>query len=180
MNKHIFGFALFGFIVGIAVAASNLLFIELPNPQEVFESKSPEPRTFCNLRAKKTIWENSASNVKIEQAVFDLETKQLKTFLTFRPQHKTHERVVFALHFFVKDGKTSRYLATEQVSLNSDSDYQRAEVLTSLTELENLNSRDNLYIVPEYASDWSNYKNNPPSFNYSTAVPVLLSKGKGY
>lgn len=181
MRKHIFGFALFSFIVGVAVAVSGWLAFKSVSIH-TFELRSDAPQTkqwdYCMKdRFKKSAYPNA----KIEQAVLDVNTKQLTTFLSLNPRAETEEvSSAVALHFFVKNGRATRYLATENIWMNSAFDSEKESVLSSLEWLDNLESFDNLYVVPELNDNRVSYKKNPPRFDSANAAPVLLSKGKNF
>jgi hypothetical protein len=176
MTKHIFGFTLFSFIVGVAIAVSGWLAFKTVTVNVFEVNKTPPPTYYCPNQKFK----NSDVDVKIEQAVLDVNTKQLKTFLWLNPRART-DNVYDAvrLHFFVKNEKETRYLETEDIWVNSAFDAKKESVLSSLKWLDKLESFDNLYVVPQMIDDgYINYKTNPPRFDSLNAAPVLLSKGK--
>jgi hypothetical protein len=179
MRKHVFGFAIFSFIVGATVLISRLLFFPVAEPEfHVIENQSSSPRkTSCWMRDTRKF---EKPKVKIEQAVLDLKTKQLKTFVALQPQIETDKYQTVLLHFFVKDGGKTRYLSSEDVWVKGTFDAKNEAILTSLKWLDESESYDNLYVVPELENDKIDYKENSPAFDYSNAAPVLLSKGKGF
>jgi hypothetical protein len=180
MNKHVFGFALFSFIVGVAIAVSGWLAFKTVsvNVFEVNKTSRFEDRNYCPNQKFK----NSGADVKIEQAVLDVNTKQLKTFLWLNPSVRTGNAYdAVRLHFFVKNEKETRYLETEDIWVKSAFDSKKESVLSSLKWLDKLESFDNLYVVPQTIDDsYVNYKTNPPRFDSLNAAPVLLSKGRNF
>lgn len=179
MKKHIFGFAIFSLIVGVTVLISKLLSFAVTETDVYMIKNQPqeERRTYCRMRDYRSF---EKPKVKIDQAVLDLKTKQLKTYVSLMPQIEADKYRTVLLHFFVKDGGKTRYLSSEDIWVKGSFEAQNEAILTSLKWLDESESYDNLYIVPEIENDKTNYKNLSPVFDYSTAVPVLLSKGKGF
>jgi phage-related protein len=184
MKKHIFGFAVFSFIVAVTVIISSFLIFKTPAVQ-VNQPSVPHysGKTYCwkykqQRESEPVAARKETARVKIEQSVLDLKTKQLKTFLSVRPQRGSEagENYTVALHFFVKDGKSSRYVSTETVWVNSLFDSEKESLLTSLKWFENLDAQDNLYIVPEIADGWKDYKQAQPIFDNSSAASVLIKR----
>ncbi|MDQ3798760.1 MAG: hypothetical protein M3384_04865 [Acidobacteriota bacterium] len=194
MKKHAFGFALFSFIVAVAVVVSNLLAFEPANVHLTDSYEEPQPRYFC--KKKQTRRNYDFQNAKIEQAVLDLETKQLRVSFSLPPQSGVAERgeeksYTLALHYFAKNGSETRFLKTQNNYLNSAFDTEKEWLLTSSEWLDTLESYDNLYIVPEIRENASvnslsvkgGNRTNPkkqPRFDYSTAAPVLLSGDRDF
>lgn len=192
MKKHVFGFALFSFIVAVAVVVGNLPAFEPASVHLIDSYEEPQPRYFCKKRQSRNY---DYQNAKIEQAVLDLKTKQLKISLSLPSQSGAaaaeEKSYTLALHYFVKNGSETRFLKTQNNYLNSAFDTENEWLLTSSEWLDALESYDNLYIVPEIKENVSvnsfsvkggdsiNPKNQP-RFDYSTAAPVLLSRGKDF
>ncbi|HEX8735879.1 MAG TPA: hypothetical protein VF721_11175 [Pyrinomonadaceae bacterium] len=177
MNKHIFGFALFSFIVGVAIAVSGFLAFKTVKVNVFEVNKTPrfEDRNYCRKEKFKNYGD---ADVKVEQAVLDVNTKQLKTFLWLNPRVKAEKNYLIALNFFVKNEKQTRHVKTELISANSAFDWEKEAILSSLGWLEKLESYDNLYVVAEVEGSRANYKSQ--LFDYENAAPVLLSKGKDF
>lgn len=180
MKKHIFGFAIFSFIVGAAIVISSFLFSTVPEMKGfpvITEQTQQSRKTSCFMRDYR---QHENNKVKIQQAVLDLKTKQLKTFISLPPGIEADKYRTVVLHFFVKDVGQTRYISSEEIWVKGSFDAENEALLTSLDWLDKSASYDNLYVVPEINSRLTNYSKNPPSFDVSKASPVLLSKGKGF
>jgi hypothetical protein len=178
MKKHIFGFAIFSFIIGATILISRMLFFPAEPIFHVIEIESPSARkTSCWMRDARKV---EKPKVKIEQAVLDVKTKQLKTSVALHPRLEANAYSTVLLHFFIKDGGKTRYLASEDVWVKGTFDAKNEAILTSLKWLDESKSYENLYVVPEIETDVIDYKENSPVFDYSTAAPVLLSEGKDF
>jgi hypothetical protein len=196
MKKHVFGFALFSFIVAVAVVIGNLPAFEPANVHLTDSYEEPQPRHFCSKKKPRSY---DFSYAKIEQIVFDVKTKQMK--IAFSPQMRSDDAAddksyTLRLHYFVKNGSETSFLKTQDIYVKSALDAENEWILTSSLWLDNLESYDNLYIVPEIKENVSvnsfsvkhdgdessrkNYESKKPRFDYATAVPVLLSRGKDF
>jgi hypothetical protein len=134
------------------------------------------------------------TSVKITQAVFDSKTEKLKLELFVQSDVKSSRNIKasfknirVALHFFVKDGDSTRYLATENLideemdKVNVDLSEGGSVKITFLTTssydwLGNLNSRENLYVIPELTSNANTYGDYTPVFDEANATPVTLAR----
>jgi hypothetical protein len=186
MNKHIVGLIIFSFIVGISAIIASF-FVQMPqiptldqvrvsgeNPYIYRGHKScgkkkrkPRPRDYSEL-----------ASAKVSQAVFDLDKKQLDTEFTIERTNDSTETVNVALHFFVNDRYGVQSIATEFITLNPNFDIGDKAVTTKISSfkwLNNLESRENLYVMPEVVTNEYNYTNYPPTFDSSEATAVLLS-----
>lgn len=180
MNQNVFGVILFSFIVGIAIFISEF-FIALPTPPAVYERPVYESRTSCRKKVDTQAIPAEISSIKVWQAVLNAETGKLYTDFSVKKGNFRDESIGVALHFFVKDGRGTRYLATETVALSPEFNYDgKADhsVLSSYQWLDDLQRRDNLYVVAESSIPFQKSKNLEPKFDEANAVPVLLMKGR--
>jgi hypothetical protein len=194
MKKHLFGFALFSLIVG-ATAFGYAMF------KKVRVDEVPAPAQYETYSSTKSCWkmkrelrEAKLDSPKINQAVFNVDTKEFNLRLE---TPETSSSV--ALHFFVKDKKGARYVASEQILgvVGRDDLLEKIDSRTidekGLNEikvtgsyssldnlgLDNLGPYENLYVVAEFASAAKLYKRNyQPEFDAAKAVPVLIDSGK--
>lgn len=166
MRKHILGFAVFSLIVTAAFYFGRTQVKNYLNPNQRFLIETMKPES-SNPNGK---------SVVIRQAVFDTRTRQLN--LEFQTERLD---TAVALHFFVKDDKEPRYVMTSFTSQMSFSKGSN-EYTFSYEWMDNLQSFENLYIVPEVigATDVGKKKYNV-KFDKDSAVSVLLYTGeKGY
>ncbi len=183
MTKHIAGFILFSFIVGVSGVLA-FIFAEIPKVEiAVEESYVPryESKTRC-YKKNYDNYENSNASVKVVQAVFNERTKLLDTNLFIKREDSSIQSVSFALHFFVKDRKGVRYLASENYYLkpdfNSWDEASQAIPSRSYQWLDDLTSQENLYVIADTASNKTNYKKYQPTFDENKATAIISLKGK--
>jgi hypothetical protein len=170
MKKHLLGFALFSFIVGTAIfiyAMLNIVNIEevtAPNYSPNYYSKA----TTCWKMKHESNRTNFGSPM-VKQAIFNLESKQLKWELD-----TSGVDAPIALNFFIKDENGTRYVNSTFVPMLA---YRNGLVTatSSYEWLDNLDSYENLYVIAEPISfgERGNY-NLPMKFDASKATPVLL------
>lgn len=188
MKKHLFGFALFSLIVGTAAfvyAIFNVVRVdEVPAPS-YYQTYSPS--TSC-WKMKKDLRQSNFDSPKVSQAVFNTRTEQVSLNLEL-PEISAP----IVLHFFVKDAKGARYIASEQVlvagrgklegkmDMQADGAYRFGEIKItgSYSSLDNLNSFENLYLIAESVSVSQTRNNNfQPEFDAAKAIPVLIDSGR--
>lgn len=169
MKKHIIGFAIFSLIVGSAVFIKALFYF----PKETRVSYSYSTRNSCWKMKREG---HPITNVPIvRQAVLNLDDKQINWELAVP---ETNSRV--ALHFFTKDSKGTRYLATELAPKGISGYPVLSYTSTYLGLINNLGSRPNLYVVAEMIpSSDSQVRDFQPIFDENLATPVLVVSGKG-
>lgn len=181
MNKqHIIGIIVFSFIVGTFAIFSSI-FVEIPRIDSVpvyeFNAKTYKKKRKCKRRKPKSERAFSPVEVKIPQAVFDERTKNLTLDIFLKRQYAEFQDVYVALHYFVNDRNGTRHLATEMVSysnlLSSDRDFSNTKMV-SYTWLRNLQSHENLYVIPEVSTEDYKYENYPPIFNEYKATAILV------
>ncbi len=180
MNQNVFGVILFSFIVGTAIFVSEF-FVTLPTPPPVYERPVYESRTSCRKNMVTQTVPAEIASIKVRQAVLNAETGKLYTDFLVKRESPQTQTVGVALHFFVKDGRGTRYLATETVALSPEFNYDEKannSVVSSYQWLDDLQRRDNLYVVAESSIPFQKSKNLEPKFDEANAVPVLLMKGR--
>lgn len=169
MIKHFIGFALFSFIVGTAVFISATF-----NGGAVEEAYTPVD--YSNYAQTKSCWkmkrELNRENVgtpMVKQAIFDLESKQLRWKLD-----TAGVDTPIVLNFFVKSEKGMRYVNSALVPMLA---YQDGSVraTSSYEWLDNLDSYENLYVTAEPISPGAyRNKNFQKDFDVSRSTPVLI------
>ncbi len=176
MKKHIFGLAVFSFIVGAAAFVYALFNVSeivpvyevVSTPQNVSTEK-----TYCNKRQK-------VNSIEVRQAVLDINTKEFNWELAAPDRDE-----MIALHFFSKDERGTRYITTEQVPNR----ISRNGVLRFTNSYNWLNTRksfENLYVIAQFDSDSVNYSENfqvygnkfQPKFDATKAMAVTIDYGK--
>src|SRR5687768_1254323 len=125
MNQNVFGVMLFSLIVGSAIFISEY-FVPLPSPMPVYEKPVTVKNTeYSCKKQSRTVTSQpvvSTVQVKIIQAELNQRTNQLTTDFLIKRDHPQTETSSVALHFFVKDGRSTQYLATEMVRLKPNFD----------------------------------------------------------
>ncbi len=182
MNQNIFGVILFSVIVGTAILISEM-FVTLPTPAAVYERPTYESRTTCHRRVVNQTTPVGVASIKVVQAVLNQQTNQLDTDFLIKKENPQTEAVGIALHFFVKDGGTTRYLATETITGVPEYNHDgtaKYSVISSFKWLNDLKSRDNLYVLAESSIPFQRSKLLTPNFDEANASPVLLAKGRGF
>lgn len=186
MNQNVFGVILFSFIVGTAIFISEY-FVTLPTPPAVFERQVTVNNKYSCSHQKRTSYGNPVTpttpdgmaNVKVTQAVLNQLTNQLNTDFQIKRESPQTEAVGIALHFFVKNGRTTEYLATESITIKPNFDEKGKaahDVISPFQWLDDLNQRDNLYVIAEPTPNFRNSKSPEPIFDGTKAIPVLLMK----
>lgn len=179
MKQNVFGVVLFSIIIGTAIIVSEF-FVTLPTPPAVYEKPIYEGKTSC----RKVVYNSPSTQVakvQVNQAILNSKTKQLNTSLTVERSDFSTETVGLTYHFFVKDGKTTRFLASETVGIKPDfntGNKVNHEVLSSYSWLDNLDSQSNLYLLAESGNPFSPELKSIPRFDEFNATPILLMKGK--
>lgn len=175
MNKHIFGFILFSLIVGTSAFIYGFFFTPLATiqPVSVFEVRT-EKRKSCRKETYSRV-ERGEVTAKVVQAVFNSNTNQLDMDLFLERKNSSTDNVAVRLHFFVKDGAKTRYLATEKVDLTPDfnlDDKATHSITSSYEWLDNLKSRENLYVVPQTIGNTE--REFTPVFDEAKATSVII------
>ena len=180
MKKHLFGLALFSLIVGSAIFFKAIFFASVYK----YDVIRTFPENSCWKMKRETVQaqqtEVKTTKPLIRQAIFNLNTKQMDWDLI------VPETTSIVLHFFVKDSLGARHLNSEFIPIYSvnktGTNNGILEITSSFLWLDNLDSYQNLYIVPEVMSrrEFSK-KGIRPVFDEISAVPVSLYYGQtGY
>ena len=180
MTKHIIGFILFSFIVGVS-GFFALVFGELPQPEKTTVINIPrfESKSRCHKKNYRHFADQQTS-VSVVQAVFNQRTGLLDTDLLIKREDSSVKNVTFALHFFAKDSDGTRYLASESYYLKPDFDGQYTTVQglpsRSYEWFEDLTSRENVYVVAD--TEKMGNAGSAPVFDESKATAVISLKGR--
>lgn len=190
MNKHIVGFILFNLIVGTSLIIAALSY-SVPKFDSVVVPATAETYTHSCWKNKSRFINNTTSPT-VTQAVFDSRKHELEIEVFFQSDAKSIEDMRLALHFFVKDGDSTRFVATENLSHEkiditdtqdisdiydtSERRMQKAEVSGTFSPgwLGDLKSHENLYIVPQIVPNAPYYDGYTPVFNEANATPVTF------
>ncbi len=186
MNKHIVGFILFNLIVGTSIIIAAF-FYQIPKYESVVVSPvTSETYTRSCWKSNKR-YTNNGTSVKVTQAIYSNKTEELKTELFVQSGEQSLDNIKIALHFFVKDGDSTRYLATEDLTNNKgdmkgiyDMSERRITKATFLLTsdyqwLGDLKSSENLYVMPEVIDAGMN-RDYTPVFYEANATPVTLAR----
>lgn len=183
MTKHIAGFILFSFIVGVSGVLA-FIFAEIPKVEVALEEvyvPRYESKTRCYKRSYGN-YDNTNASVKVVQAVFNERTKLLDTNLFIKREDSSIQSVIVTLHFFVKDLKGARYLASENYYLKPDfnnrDEVNQAMPSRSYQWLDDLTSQENLYVIADTTSSKTNYRKDQPDFDQKQATAIISLKGK--
>ncbi len=174
MNRHIFGFILFSLIVGVSAIIYNFFFAPLAaiQPVYVFENQTQPRNYFHSEKFKRP----GKTNAEVVQAVFDQNTSQMDVDLFLDRKNNSMDEVAVRLDFFVKDGIKTRFLASEEILLPQfDFDNESTESVTLSYEwLNDLESVENLYVVPQTIRNADSYSETTPRFDKANAMPVTV------
>lgn len=170
MKKHFFGFAVFSLIVGTSAFVYSMF--NVGSVEKVYTSVD-----YSNYAQKNSCWKMkrelnkaNAGLPTVKQAIFNLETKQLKWELD-----AAEVNTPIALNFFVKDEYGMRYVNSALVPRIAYRDGSAIRATSSYDWLDNLGSYKNLYVTAEPISSGTfENKNFPIEFDASKATAVLL------
>lgn len=183
MNQNVFGAILFGLIVGASIFVSEFL-VTLPTLPAVYERPATTAKNHYSCsRQSRVVYQNAPelASVKVTQAYLNQRTNQLNTDFLIKRENPQTDYVGISLHFFVKNGRTTQYLATETINVKPDFDADgkaNHDVLSSFQWLDDLENRDNLYVIAESSVNFRQSKNPEPKFDGTNATPVLLMKAR--
>ncbi len=173
MTKHIVGLILFTFIVGTSAIIAGL-FYEVPKANSI-KVKKNYYYTYKKKKKKKRCRKYRRSSaeivsVNLSQAIFDSSANRLTAKIKYEDSWDSSG--VVNLHFFVKDKYGTRFLKTERLYASTAMD----KYTKILDWMGRLDSRENLYVIPQVQSD--NYDiTGYPKFNQFKATPILLKAG---
>ena len=186
MKKHIAGFILFCFIVGVAVFISGVVTAFIPYNGM---SHGDAVKTFPATKRVMTETEATRGNIdknspRVTQAVFNLPTKQVNLELLFKKKPIFDENgwTLIKFNYFRNNGRGISFVHSETVRLLPESfSYEDGEtsasIIGSYEWLDNLDSYDNLYVTAEFADIYASDK-AILKFDPNFAKEVLLSSGK--
>lgn len=184
MNQNVVGVILFSVIVGIAIFVSEY-FAPIPAPLPVYERPvTVDNKYSCSHRSRTVINQSipvGVADIKVVQAVLNPQANVFNAEFLIKKENPRTEAVGIALHFFVKNGRTTQYLATETITVVPDFDSRgnaTDDVTASFKWLNNFEQRNNLYVIAEPSSNYNKSKDLEPIFDESKATSVLLDKGK--
>jgi hypothetical protein len=174
MNKqHIVGILIFTLIVGTSIVIASF-FIKIPeqtsvtvSDYDIFTFRSERK---CRKKRKKRRPKEEVS-VKIDQAVFNVKTEKLSLAFSFQGKNNLEKTAKVALYFFVNDKNGTRHLATEYTEVYTDSSVKE---INSYNWLRNLQSHENLYIIPQVIGDYDDFSAYKPNFIESKATAIVL------
>lgn len=174
MIKHLTGFVIFSFIVGIS-AFIACFFYEIPSSESVFVAQEPirvSSKRSCG-KYKKKHKRGALTDLKLKQAVFNLKTKQLDTNFVMKRKNQYTKGVSIGLHFFAKNASGTRYVATIKFDLIPVfDDYGVAEQdISSPVWFNSLEDYENVYVVPE--ANYLQNESNAPVFDEANAFSVI-------
>lgn len=170
MTKHIAGIMLFTFIVGTSATIAGLVYVA---PQKVTQFSSYDNNDYCKRKKKRRhrhrkpqkpgMEDVGPANFMVTDAVLDKTTGYLTTYHYVKNVESLPEGKAFVYHFFVKDESGTQYLKSERVWTGLGS----PRLVSSFDWLSNIDRDENLYVM-------SGFTMNPPEFDSSLAVPVLI------
>ena len=169
MKKHIFGFALFSFIVGTtAFIYAILSIINIEEVKVPAYSPTYSPTKSC-WKMKREASRVNIGSPSVKQATFNLASKQLRWELD-----TSQVNTPIALNFFIKSENGMRYVNSTYVPMIA---YRNGSVgaTSSYEWLNNLDSYENLYVIAEPVShSEQGYKNYSRKFDANKATAVLV------
>ncbi|MGI8543443.1 MAG: hypothetical protein ACR2MD_08175 [Aridibacter sp.] len=167
MTKHLAGIILFTFIIGSSAIIAGL-FYQAPEAKiitvrenfTVYKKKKRKSR--CRKRRPHT----EKASVNLSAAIFDSSANRLTAIIDFEDNRNSYGEV--DLNFFVNDKYGIRFLKTERIYVSSPV-HRYTKILDWLGRLD---SRENLYVIPQIHNE-ENDKWSSPVFNSYEAIPVL-------
>lgn len=177
MNKqHIVGIIIFSLIVGTSIVIGSF-FIQLPEKTSVtvsdYDSFTYRSERKCRKKRKKRRPAEEIS-IKIDQAVFNTNTEKLSLGVSLEGKNDLERTAKVALYFFANDKNGTRHLATEYTEVYSGSSVKE---FNSYNWLRNLQSHENLYIIPQIKNEYNDFSAYQPKFDESKATAIVL-RGK--
>lgn len=179
MLKHLVGFVIFSFVVGMSLFISGF-FYEIPSSDSVYVYEKPETISGERSFYPRTFQRTESPYLKLNQAVFSWKTKQLDTSFEMKPEYADSKYVVVKLRFFAKGADEMRYLATEDITVMSDFDEYGVPVWNAVSSylwLDNLRDSENLYVISDEDFEFQKGETGKiiSSFIESKAFPVIIS-----
>lgn len=184
MNQNVVGVILFSVIVGVAIFVSELFYVAPMPPTVYAKPVTVENKYSCSHHSRTVINQTipvGVADIKVVQAVLNPQANEFNAEFLIKKENPRTEAVGIALHFFVKNGRTTQYLATETMTVVPDFDSRgnaTDDVTASFKWLNNFEQRNNLYVIAEPSSNYNKSKDLEPIFDETKATSVLLDKGK--
>ena len=173
MKKHIFGLAIFSFIVGAAAIVYAMF--NVGKVEEVFvitnNQNYPMPKSCWKMKHESK--KSSIGEPMLKQAVFSVKTKKLAWELA---QSRIDNFPI--LHFFVKDEKGVRLLDSIH-TVKYFTDANATKFSNQYLELRKLSPQANLYLIPDttvYSDEGETDRHI--MFDIGKAIPVTVDYGK--
>lgn len=184
VKQHIVGMLIFVFIVGTAIVAGTLS-IQIPDKKSVIVSDysqityRAEKRCRRKKRPKKPRKprpRGEEKKIEIERAVYHRSSEKLKfNFSSFDADDAVRFSpdvpAKVALHFFVSDRYGTRHLATEYTTVTS-----AVKFVQTYSWLKNLQSPENLYVMPRYVGEEYDFETYLPVFDRARSTPVGIEE----
>lgn len=177
MKKHIFGLAVFSFIVGAAAFVYGLFsfsevtpfYEEVSVPQYV-----PAERTHCKMK------KSNYDSIEVKQAVFDWKTKRFYWQIDMATVNEPID-----LMFFTKGNQGIHFINGERVG-NAVSSDGVLRFSSSYDWQDKISSLENLYVIAQTASETKDYSENyqvynnkfQPKFDATKATAVTIDYSK--
>ena len=183
MKKHLLGLAIFSFI--FAAFAIAFAYFYAPKVLEINEVKRPVFENDTRNRCEKNFTQNNSSSIEITQPnisnVFRKNSaKESQIFFAMVKKDKLAVGTKILLHFFVGDGKTISYAATENYEIKRISTDERITSAYINFDLngwqKKFNRKNNFYVIPQIVTEDYNSDSIQPKFDSNKAIPVLWSE----
>ena len=168
MKKHIFGLAIFSFIVLAAAFIYGILVYSDASSVDIAPLIPAKP---TNCKFRREINQSEVDSTIVRQAVFSVKTKTLNWEF---PASETNKYPT--LYLFLKDDKGVRrldYLRSE----NCLREKGPASFTKKYSSLSRLSSKTNLYLIPD-ATGYSYESDRAEEFDAGKAIPVTIDYGK--
>lgn len=185
MNKqHLIGFIIFSLIVGTSVVVGSF-YINIPERKAVMvaddDFKTYNTKKHCRRKKRKKPKKPKKPrkaekfSVKLDQVVYNSEKEILTLDLSLPNTAEKPTKISnIALNFFVSDKYGTRHLKTEYSPVYFENAFGEVDLI-DLDWLKNLQSRENLFVIPAAVSDNSENDIYRPVFIKTKAKPVLLN-----
>ena len=172
MKKHIFGLAIFSFIVGTA-AVFAVVFSYVPTIPIIGEAEEPA------MQSETFNWCRQDAEVKVSQALINKNNQKLDLSFLVKREDVSVEPIEVILWFYAQDNKKIRYLTHKVIAIKSNySSSNIADYLATISyeKLGDLKPNENLYVLSEIAP--CDAHRFVPTFDKNKAVPVVAAELK--
>ncbi len=172
MKKHLLGLGIFSFIVVSFAVAFAFLYAK-PEVCNLEVTKKPviqtDKRKSCDYTKKR----NVDSAFTFSQATLQRNSKEFNAFIN---EESFQTNSSFKLHFFLDDGKNTKYIGTQdsQVKVINIEGKPKLGVSADLRGmLKTYNHKSNFYVIPELITFNNKFDRNQVEFNANKAISVL-------